>query len=224
MPLRLSLNRRWFRRGVFAVSICVALLAGVLAAYSYALHRSAMRVLASAGRIASMADAERELEGLRGTFATWQSERVASSNEARIRQIQIENRLLTSLHLVPHTVLSLAINSRGEDLKQVVVVMYSGDGNSLSGAWVQEDFAAPPRAMYVSARRDGTGRPFKVVVEFSNRASSGEKEKALAVNVGCLTRLLGCRSAADILPTVWSPNPPTDVSTTIPNTSMVRRD
>lgn len=55
----------------------------------------------------------------------------------------------------------------------------------------------------VVARRDVENRPERLIVLLSPTVDAVTRDKALAFNLGCLSKLGGCRDASEFLPAVW---------------------
>ena len=139
-------------------------------------------------------------------FAGKYSEKPGGSG-SRVYEVRLDNRLLYWLHLVPPTQLAVSVEMQEKSLRGVFVVMTT-ESNGSASAWVQETFVGATRSrdqkeLYVDARRDGSGRPWKTTVELTSQVPPAEREKAFAVETRCLVRIRGCRDAAEILPSVW---------------------
>ena len=198
------------RRLVLSLSIMLALSGVVLMWYAIHLRHSALSLIASAEQVRTPEDAERQIAVWRQQWGSHYSTSVEDSEQ--IDKVELENRVLSFLHLVPGTVLSLQVLTRDGVPRMMVLLMYTGMPPYDSGVSIQQDFSSTLSArfsvgnspnFYVEARRESSGRPFKAIVKFATNATESERKKAFALNVNCLVRLGGCKNAEDILPTVW---------------------
>ena len=55
------------------------------------------------------------------------------------------------------------------------------------------------------------------IVEIGNKASAESRRTVLSLNTGCLTKLGGCQSVADLLPTVWKQTADNKIACVIQN-------
>jgi len=198
-------SRRWVWRGLLVCLSGIVFFAAVLGIYAIHLQRSAQTLIASAKQIGSAAEAEDQIAMWRRRFAGKYSEELEGYG-SRVCEVRLNNRLLYWLHLVPSTQLAVSVEMREGSLRGVFVVMTT-ESNGSASAWVQETFVGASRSrdqkeLYVDARRDGSGRPWKTTVELTSKVPPAEKEKAFALEARCLVRIRGCRDAAAILPSV----------------------
>lgn len=199
-------TRQWVWRGLLVCLSGIVFFTVVLGIYAIHLQSSAQTLIASAKQIGSAAEAEDQIAMWRRRFAGKYSEE-PEGNENRVYEVRLDNRLLYWLHLVPFTQLAVSVEVRERSLRGVFVVMTT-ESNGSASVWVQETFVGATRSrdqkeLYVDARRDGSGRPWKTTVELTSQVPPAEKEKAFAVETRCLVRIRGCRDAAEILPPVW---------------------
>src|SRR5207249_3230279 len=87
-----------------------------------------------------------------------------------------------------HGVLAEKIVVMGEDFRCAVYVNEGG----------------PAAVLGSSLRRDGRGRPWKAMIHLSSNPSHDERLIAYGFNLKCLTKIGGCRDAAELLPSVWN--------------------
>lgn len=187
----------WRQYHVLLLALLAAFILS-LTAYATRVHSSAQALINSASAIGSAADAEREI-------GVWQSRSHESSWEHaspqtgdRIFDTRVENGLLHSLHICPPTVVSLSITMRGDQLRGIILVMFTGsEEEATAGVWVQEWFDSGTAKDFYVNKKD---KPLKATVEFSSAAPKAERQRALALNASCMVKLGGCRSAEEILP------------------------
>jgi hypothetical protein len=199
-------SKQWVWRGLLVCLSGIFFFAVVLGIYAVHLRSSAQTLIASAKQIRSATEAEDQIAMWRRRFAGKYSEE-PEGNGNRVYEVRLDNRLLYWLHLVPPTQLAVSIEMREKSLRGLFVVMTT-ESNGSASAWVQETFVGAtrsrdPEELYVDARRDGSGRPWKTTVELTSQVAPAEKEKAFAIEATCLVRIGGCRDAAEILPSVW---------------------
>jgi len=68
---------------------------------------------------------------------------------------------------------------------------------------VQIDFCKDCQTFAIHPWDEASPLDTNGIVEIGNRASAESRRTALSLNTGCLTKLSGCQSVADLLPTIW---------------------
>jgi hypothetical protein len=188
-------------RLVITIFLAVIVFGLALLGYGIYLRRSAQRLIREASEVRSVADVTRGMPSWR-RMARRYEETASPDGLSRSHLFQLENGLLSVLHLVPSTGLSLQVVVRSGDLRQVLLGMYT----SKSSVWIQEEFSASAAADHPSANvwQDKPEKPEKSIVTVSHKMTQSIREKVFALNAGCLVRPHGCGSAEEILPTLPS--------------------
>lgn len=130
---------------------------------------------------------------------------------------QFQNAWLHWLRLAPRTEFSVMIRREGSgreagggvvgsmDMAMLVSAnAYTNAGGPIASAMVFDHMDADGLPPYDAAITFGSdGKPGRTVVRLSPRASAGEQRRAREFNLGCLTRIGGCRTSRELLPSVW---------------------
>jgi len=193
------ISKRKYLFAVVAVIICLAAV-GIIA-YAAHLRASATALVASARAIRSTADAEREIASWRKRAGQrfWQESDHPGGDHNY--DGQIDNVLIARLGVVKPTAVTLGLTMRKGELRCVTVIMSTGWYPSTGASvWVQEWFDSnSPRQFHISAKN----RPWGAAVDFPASAPLGQREKAFALNTRCFVQPRACKTAQDILPTIW---------------------
>jgi hypothetical protein len=207
--------RRWILRIANSLVILFLLAVTGFIGYAIRLRSSAQELIAATARIQSTADAEDLIATWRGRGRRY-SESASADGLDHTYQVEIENHFLSVFRLMPTVVLTGRLVTHMGNLQASFLVMYTGDEPCCeSGVWIQEDFSSGRSArfsnssptFYVDRRVDEKNRPWKLTVEFTQEASVNQKQQAFSLNPNCLVLPRSCRSAADILPTIWHRDP-----------------
>ncbi|MGA2904758.1 MAG: hypothetical protein ABSD98_13065 [Candidatus Korobacteraceae bacterium] len=131
--------------------------------------------------------------------------------------LTVSNRVLAALHLVPYTEMESYFWVRnGLVLRNMLDYMTTVDRryNVTAHADVQFDkecvFALDPW-------NDSSPFNSNGLASISSDCSNAEKQAVFGLDTSCLTRLGGCRSVADLLPTIWGHNASKAIECRIPN-------
>jgi hypothetical protein len=189
---------------VITLTLVVLIVLG-MTAYLVHIRTTAIALIESARHIRSTEDAQREIAAWR----TREGEKFWQENDHPGGQHsydgQIENLLISHLHILEPTVVTVGVTMENGQLQNVAVILQSVRYPT-SSVWVQEWFDSGPANHFHIVRKD---RPLAAVVEFSASMPDAQREKAFALNTACFVRPRGCRSAEDILPGVWQLGPVT---------------
>lgn len=177
------------------------LLTAVLLVYAVRLRASAQALIKSASEIQSTADAQRQIATWRNRSGRKFGEEGSVQRGDHSYDIRVENSLLHLLRVAPPAMVGMTVTMHDGQLRSVILAMITGrEPNATSGVWVQEWFDFGTSKDF---RVNQKGRPWKATVEFSSTVPEAERQRAFALNVECLVKPTGCRSAEDILPPVW---------------------
>jgi hypothetical protein len=189
---------RWI--GLLSGSAALLFVLGVVL-YAIRVNASARELIDSASNIRSTADAEREIAAWRNRSGRDFWESTSPNDGDHSYDIHVDNGLLHRLRVAPPTAVGMTITMRNSQLRYVTLIMFTGrDPSKTAGVWIQEWFGSGTANDFRVNTKD---RPSKATLEFSSAISDSQREKAFALNAGCVVRLAGCRSAEDILPNVW---------------------
>lgn len=193
------------RKGLLFCVSGIVVFAVVIGIYAIHLRNSAQTLIASARQIRSAADAEVQIAMWRRKFSGEYSE-YTEGNQGRVYQVQLDNRLLSWLHIIPSTVLFVSVGMQERSLGDVLVLLAT-EANGQRSASVHVIFGGKtlsrnPNVLSVNGTVDASGRPKSTVVELTSQVPPAEKEKAFAFDARCLVKLGGCKDAAEILPSV----------------------
>lgn len=196
-----QLNPQRVRQVLLLLTIAIGLVAAGIVVYSVRLERLAKALITSVRDVRSTDDAQRVIAAWRRESGQqfWQeSDHLGGDHNY---DAQVDNFLLSRLHILEPTGITVGFTMRGGQLRSVVAIMTAGRTPDVtSSVWVQEWFEpdSPNRIRVVEK-----DKPWKATVEFSAVVPSSEREKAFAFNTKCLIQPGGCKSAEDILPAVW---------------------
>lgn len=189
------------RQVLVVLTIVIGLVAVGIVVYSAHLERVATALIGSVRDVRSTADAERVIAAWRNRSGQrfWQeSDHLGGDHNY---DGQIDNFLVSRLHILEPTGITVGFTMRGGELRSAVVIMTTGrKPNTTSSVWVQEWFEPDSLNRIHVVEKD---KPWKATVEFSAVVSQSQREKAFAFNTKCFVQLGGCKSAEDILPAVW---------------------
>lgn len=115
------------------------------------------------------------------------------------------NAWMKRLRLAPPTWLRAQVVVRMGRVDYKQVELSSGKGIAFYSAVVME-FLSLPRPFedknYHVGRKLSSDIKWRVIINMTPHASAKEREQAYAFNLSCLTRLGGCKDAAELLPTI----------------------
>ena len=199
------LTRNWLRLLVVTLALVVLLVLGITA-YLAHIRATAVVLIESARDIRSTEDAQRQIAAWRKREGEqfWQENDHPGGQHSY--DGQIENLLISRLHILEPTVVTVGVTMQSGQLQNVAVIIQSVRYPTAS-VWVQEWFDSGPANRFHVVRKD---RPRAAVVEFSASMPDAQREKAFALNTKCFVRPRGCGSAEDILPGIWQLDPVTD--------------
>ena len=118
-------------------------------------------------------------------------------------KIVLSNRVLAALHLAPYTEMQSYFWAKdGVILTNMLDYTTTVSYHHRVVSHVQVDFCEGCQVVAIhpwdTASMDTNG-----IFEIGSEASAQSRRTILSINVGCLTRFLGCQTIADLLPAVW---------------------
>ena len=118
--------------------------------------------------------------------------------------VVLSNRVLAALHVVPYTEIESYFWVRnGMVLENMVNYTTKVNHRYNVVSHVQVDFCKGCQTFAIHPWDESSPLDTNGLVEIGNEASAQDRRTVLALNTRCLTKLGGCDSVADLLPTVW---------------------
>jgi hypothetical protein len=204
--MTINSNRRRLYLFLAVLGLGFALPVATVVGYASHTQSSVDALVASAREIKTSKDAEREI-------AAWQSrsgehfwEQSTQLDGDHTYDGHIENKILSRLYLAEPTNVTVGITMKDGNLRSVTVVMFTGRTKTTTkGVWIQEWFDSDSRDTIKVNDKD---RPSRATIEFSSPISPTVRNRVFALNSSCFVRLRGCRSAEEILPSIWQLSTP----------------
>ena len=117
--------------------------------------------------------------------------------------VVISNRSVRRYHLVPEVGLGVSFFIHDGEVNSIVVQMLSrtSDNDTLVdiSEFKETHGAEPFKAAFAYSPR---GTPIKTIIKMTPRVTPEQRQKALEIDAGCFSKLLGCSASTDLLPTV----------------------
>jgi len=200
--------RAWFLHRWLLLLACLlgavaGVSAGLAAAYSIRLQRSARAILDSAVQIRTTADAAREVAWWRKRFGNNYQE-YQNGDYHCYQVILYPSPLLTLMRMVHATDLNVMAATQDGTLHHIIVSMSSGRPGEVSSVWVGESFASHKRNGLVV---DGTEIPGYALVTTgvsltADQTDDTTRMEAFALDTHCFLPWHRCGRPEDILPTL----------------------
>jgi len=199
------LTRNWLRLLVVIMALVALPILGITA-YLVHIRATAAALIESASNIRSTEDAQRQIAAWRKREGKqfWQESDHPGGQHSY--DGQIENLLVSRLHILEPTVVTVGLTMQNGKLQNLAVIIQSVRYPT-AAVWVQEWFdSGPANRFHVSKHY----QPLTAVVEFSASVPDIQRDKVFALNTKCFVQPRGCGSAEDILPGIWQLDPVTD--------------
>jgi hypothetical protein len=127
--------------------------------------------------------------------------------------LQRENRLLRKLRLAPPTTIDASVGFKNGVANGIYILFAIAGKNSQGELFTDKGVVVSlrddrPEACHSDYKlavkeRNGVGDRFWATVSMDSCISSVNREKALAINTACLTKIGGCTTVEDIIPEVF---------------------
>ena len=203
------------RLTVFAATLAILSVAAVCI-YSYRLRRRADNVVRSAYEL-SQKHQSPTIEDLRRRFGSALEQPSACTANGCGYQVLLSNRGLAALRLTPYAVLRSSFWAKDGVIESNLLEFWSGLGQDRSVLfYVQVKYCQRCDSFLVVPWND-MRPPVTGSVEMGSASTTGAKHIALALNTGCLTRLGGCATIADVSPSIWQRTSSGIIRCRIPN-------
>jgi hypothetical protein len=120
-------------------------------------------------------------------------------------ELDVSNRDLAKLHLVPYTEMKTWFTvERGQLVLGLVEYRTALKGPNSPVVHVQQGICANGCGVRFDVNPHGTDKQmWNGLVEFNPKAAQSEKDAALAFNLDCFFSFGGCKDIAELLPAVW---------------------
>jgi hypothetical protein len=186
--------------------IWIVVIATVVAAsvwiYAYALRRQAESMVRNAYEL-SLSKSNPTLADLQQRYGR-RLQLDGCDPDGCSYSVTLSNRPLAALHIFRHTRLTSSFGVRNGLVDYNTNSYMVTDGNHFNvTAHVHVDYCKNCDSFSIhpwsnSARSDTNG-----IVEIGSASSSDEKRRVFSLNTNCVTRMRGCSTVAELLPTVW---------------------
>jgi hypothetical protein len=175
-----------------AIASVTGFLLPIIAVAIYATH-----VYASARRLTGLAVEIHSTEDAKRLISASQSRPETNQFGEQSYDFRVDNSWLYHLRIAPPTVVGMTVVIRNNELRTVLLVMYTGwEPNSTLGAWIQEWFGPDiPKSLHVERNNE-----HRVTIDFPSLISDSERKKLFGVNAYCLIKPGGCTKTEEILP------------------------
>ncbi len=119
-------------------------------------------------------------------------------------RVVVSNQILAALHIVSYAEMESYFWTRdGIVLMDMVNYSTTVNRDHRIVSHVQIDFCNDCQTFAIHPWDAASPLETNGLVEIGNKASPQSRRAALSLDTGCLTKLAGCQTVADLLPTVW---------------------
>ena len=127
--------------------------------------------------------------------------------------ITVSNRLISALHLVPYAEMKVWFTVwKGSLVFALVEYRVALKRPNSPVVHVQVGMCAKGCGVRFDVDPHGTTQQtWNGIVEVDTRATSQQRDAALALNLACLARIAGCDDISELLPTIWARTGPATV-------------
>jgi hypothetical protein len=196
-------SERLMQRLAFAIVIVGAVALSYLLLYAKLLNKQAESIVRTAYELCAQKQAP-TLADIRGHFGTQIKQLDEWPHSLCAYTVILSNRILAALHLAPYTQMeSYFLVRDGTVLGDMVNYTTTVNHRYTVVAHVQIDFCKGCQMFAIHPWDQSSPLDTNGLVEIGNEASAHNRRTVLSLNTACLTRVGGCDSVADLLPTVW---------------------
>jgi len=197
-----SVSKRLMRRAL-AIVIVGAVAFSSLLLYANLLKKRAESIVRMAYELCGQQQAP-TLADIRRRFGTQLKQLDGCPHSLCAYRVMLSNRVLASLHLASYTQMeSYFLVRDGTVLGDMVNYSTTVNQRYTVVAHVQIDFCRGCQMVAIHPWDQSSPLDTNGLVEIGNEASPHNRRTVLSLNTACLTRIGGCHSVADLLPTVW---------------------
>jgi hypothetical protein len=178
----------WLRRVLLAGIAVILVFTAFCVVAAIRVQRRAKNLIASAEQIQSNSDAQHWIDACRKAGVDC-SEGVSPDKLGHAYVLKVSNAPLSTFGLIPSTEILVQVITVADELKEVLVGMYTGN----SSVWFQKEFGLPAEEPSVFIERNQSGQPLKALVMFSAGRAPAYVQQRFGINVNCLTKFGGCK-------------------------------
>ena len=191
-----------------AIGLVVLLICGFgfVSASTYLTYRTAKKRLREFKELSLSQDPTVQFEALRRKYGTKLRPLEGCTQRLCQYELDLSNRPIAALRLVPYTEMNIWFTVYEGSLETAMLeyrtALRERDSPVLH---VQEGMCSRGCGVRFDVNPHGTtAQIWNGLVEFDTRADSEQRNAALALNLGCLSRLGGCKDIVDLLPSMWT--------------------
>lgn len=195
-------NRMVIRRLTIAVAFAVLIACGSLYLWSRLLNQRARTIVDTAFELTeqhqppTVADIEKR-------FGSTLRLDECRASECGYRVV-VSNRVLAALQIVPHTEMESYFWAKdGVVFRNMVDYATTVNRRYRVVSHVQIDFCGGCQAVDIHPWDAASPLDTNGLVGIGSEATAQNRRTILSINTGCLTRLGGCQTVADLLPAAW---------------------
>jgi hypothetical protein len=205
------------RRYLAILGVAISLLiAAVLGGAIYDRHQAATAIDEFKGLDTAANPTTASLSFIR-RYSRRMTEKNCHSDSCQYR-FDFTNRVMSAFHLAPRADIRVYVTLYQGSLSFALVEYTSAVFKANSPiVWIQEDFCAnaatsPCNYFYLDPHGHNVSETWHGNVQFAQLATPEQKRAALALNLGCVIAVRGCRDISQLLPTIWKRTGPGTVS------------
>lgn len=188
------------------LALCCLLIFG----YGFAVRQQATAMIADLKMLNTAGDSTQAFQVLSRKYGPRLRPADLCSAEDCAYHLGITNSALSVMHLAPYTELNATFNTWYGKFSFVLIdyrVVRSRSETPI--VHVQFEACGEPCVRSFAINPHGRSSPDSDngIVDFNRLAGKNEREAALSLNVGCLTKFLGCKDITELLPAIWGRSP-----------------
>lgn len=210
------------QRVVLTLVVALILLAAFVGITVYRVRKQATMLLSEFRELGISTDPTASFDRMKQKYAAQIHRLEACTPKVCEYEMALSNKALSRLGVIPYTEMNLvfyeyegAFHSAMLDYRAALTgrespTVHIEQGSCAKGCGTRFDVSPHGRS-----RQMWSG-----LVAYDKRATPQLRNAALALNVNCLIRIGGCKDIVDLLPTMWSRNSPTTVSSRLAGLSQ----
>jgi len=202
------------KRVVLAVVIALIVLGAFLGISVYRLRRQATTLLNEFRELGTSTDPTASFARLKQKYTSQIRRLELCAPKECQYEMTFSNKALSRLRVVPYTEMNLIFIELDGALRSVMLDYRAAlTSRESPTVHIEQGSFAKGCGTRFDVSPHGTSRQmWSGLVVYDQRATPQQRDAALALNVNCLVRLGGCKDIADLLPTMWSHNSPSTIS------------
>jgi hypothetical protein len=205
------------RRAVITVAVaCLGLSIGCVALYAHFVRKRAESLVLSAVMFSSNANPF-PVAALRQQYGSRLKESEGCTASECNYEVVVSNRLLATLHLVPYTELKSNFWVRNGEVFENMLD-YTTTVHHRSTITVHSAIQFGEGSFFfLHPWDDSTSVDTNGLATISSGSTDLKKQAVLALNTSCVTRMGGCTTVAELLPTIWEQTGKGTIRCRVPN-------